>query len=68
MSIKIVFLASIAVFVSGCQVYSDSWDEAEKLCAQNGGVRFVVSFLGDSDALCQNGAKFSHLQESKMPK
>ena len=68
MSIKIVFLASIAVFVSGCQVYSDSWAEAEKACATNGGVRFVVSFLGDPEALCQNGAKFSHLHESKMPK
>ena len=68
MSAKIILSALIAVLVSGCQVYSDSWAEAEKACATNGGVRFVVSFHGDPEALCQNGAKFSHLQESKMPK
>ena len=65
---KVIFLASMSAVISGCQVYSDSWAEAEKACATNGGVRFVVSFLGDPEALCQNGAKFSHLHESKKPK
>ena len=67
MSIKIVFLASIAVFVSGCQVYSDSWAEAEKACATNGGVRFVATFHGRAEALCQNGARFENLHDSRVP-
>lgn len=67
MSTKIILSALIAVFVSGCQVYSDSWAEAEKVCATNGGVRFVSSVIGRAEALCQNGARFAHLPESRMP-
>lgn len=67
MSTKIILSALIAVFVSGCQVYSDSLAEAEKVCATNGGVRFVASFLGRAEALCQNGARFENLHDSRVP-
>ena len=67
MTAKLVAICAAAL-VSGCQVYSDSWAEAERLCSTNGGVRFVVSTFGSADALCKNGAKFSGFHETRMAK
>ena len=62
MSAKFIAVCAAAL-VSGCQVYSDSWSQAEKLCATNGGVRFVASTVGHARAVCQNGAKFEEIHK-----
>ena len=67
MTAQILSLMAVGA-LSGCQVYSDSWAAAEKACTPNGGVRFVISIAGNAEVLCQNGAKFTRLDESRMPK
>lgn len=45
----------LVLLLSGCSVSSDEWELAEKVCANNGGVEWVVT---DGQVRCKNGAFF----------
>ena len=66
MNWRILIVAFAAALLSGCQVYSDSWGQAESLCSKNEGVRYVRSFAGNASAVCQNGAKFEEIHKAEQ--
>ena len=53
MKLLLILILSI---LAGCTVYKDAIDEAEELCAQNGGLVSIATYKGI--VRCVNGATF----------
>lgn len=54
-------VAAVCALQLGATVYPQSFEHGNKLCEQNGGLKYLVEpELGNSKAVCKNGAEFTY--------
>jgi hypothetical protein len=54
-------ISAVIAYTSEAVVYPQSFEHGNKLCEQNGGLKYLVEpELGSSKAVCKNGAKFTY--------